>query len=235
MSVMTRLSLKIFSLLWVAGFSLTTQAQNVKGRPDFPGTFLVEFGFTRASNASDDFSVGFWGSRSVNIYYQYPLSFGASKGKISFVPGIGLGMDRFKFKNNRTLGRADGNELVMTETDRVISKSQLITNYVDVPVEFQFMANPNDPTRTFRASLGFRAGVRIAGFTKVYYDEDDEKIKEKIRRDWSLNKYRYGIYAKAGFGNFNVFLYQNLSTLFTKGDAPGNDINTYTMGIALQF
>jgi hypothetical protein len=220
-------------------FSFATMAQNgdgkIYGRPDFPGVFLVEFGFLRPLNASDDFNTGFWGSRSVNIYYQYPFRIGASNSRLAFVPGIGLGMDRFKFRNNRTLGRADGNELVMTETSFVINKSQLITNYLDAPIEFQFTANPSDPSRSFKASVGLRAGFRIAGFTKVIYREENEKVKEKIRRDWNLSRYRYGIYGKVGIGHFSAFVYNNISTLFTKGDAPGDDINTYSMGAALQF
>jgi hypothetical protein len=225
----------IFLLLLLTSSGLFAQIKERAKRPDLPGTFLVEFGFNRPQNTADDFDIGFWGSRTVNVYYQYDFTLPFFQSKFSLSPAIGLGMDRYKFKNDYTLGYTAGsNDLAMIDPERDVKKSQLITNYVDMPVEFRYTHNPADPARSFKLGIGFRTGLLISSFTKLKYEEENEKVKEKIRRDWNLNRYRYGFFGKIGFGNVSLFGYYNSSTLFEKGKGPdGPDINNLTIGLSL--
>ena len=71
-------------------------------QPDIPGTIMLELGINSALDAPDRFDAGFWGSRTVNVYYTYEMRILNSK--FSVVPGIGLSLERFKFKNGATLG-----------------------------------------------------------------------------------------------------------------------------------
>jgi hypothetical protein len=204
-----------------------------RGRPDLPGTLLLEFGFNQPQGEPSEFSTGLWGSRSVNVYYQYPVKLPILKSKFSIVPGFGLGLDRFKFTNNNTLTYESG-DLVMSRINLDITKSQFITNYVDLPVELRYTRNPGDPNRTFKAAIGFRAGLLLNAFTKLRYDDDGTVVKEKVKRDWELNTYRYGMYGKIGIGNFSVFTYYNMSTLFKTDRGPEeSNINNLTFGISL--
>lgn len=211
------------------------QDKGKSGRADIPGTFLVEIGINLPQGASSNFSTGLWGSRTANVYYQYDVGMSILTKKLTFVPGIGLGMDRYKFRNNFVMDYGGAtNDLVTAESDVDVKKSQLVTNYIDVPLGLRYTSNPHDPSRSFKIEAGIRGGFLISSFTKIKYEEDSETIKRKTRRDWNLNKYRYGLYAKTGVGNFNVMGYYNLSTLFKSGQAPdGNDINTVTVGISI--
>jgi hypothetical protein len=117
-------------------------------------------------------------------------------------------------------------------------KSQLITNYVEVPVEITFRTNPEDPARSFRASIGGRVGYMFDSFTKIKYKENSEVKKLKDKQDYNLNKFRYGVSAKLGVGNFSLFGYYNLSDLFEKNkgileDSQLKNFNTFTVGISL--
>jgi hypothetical protein len=228
----------VFFTLLLLHASLNLSAQDKKDlpkRPDLPGTFLIELGFNRPQDAPDNFDYGFWGSRTMNVYYQYDFTLPFLKSKFTLSPAIGLGMDRYKFTNNYTLEYESGtNDLVMNDTELDIKKSQLITNYLDMPIELRYTKNPVDPSRSFKIAIGFRAGILISSFTKLKYDAESEIIKEKIRRDWNLNDYRYGVYGKIGVGNVNLFGYYNSSTLFETGEGPdGRDINNVTIGISL--
>src|SRR5688572_27628137 len=71
-------------------------------RPDIPGTFMLELGINSPLDAPDRFDAGLWGSRTLNVYYTYELRIMNSK--FSVVPGIGLSLERYKFKNGATLG-----------------------------------------------------------------------------------------------------------------------------------
>jgi hypothetical protein len=243
-------SLAFFTILSTAAFSQSTDntstAPKKTGRPDIPGTFVVELGVNRAPGAPDAFSMGLWGSRTVNIYYQYDIRI--LKSRFSLVPGIGLSLERFKFKNNRTLAFSnDSNDSLKLVSGPEaglpsLTKSQLITNYIDIPLEIKYSSKPEDPARTFKASIGGRIGFMYDGFTKVKYKEDGDLYKFKSKQDWNLNRFRYGVYGKIGIGNFSLFTYYNMSNLFKNGEGPTGtgtgvetikDFATYTVGFSL--
>jgi hypothetical protein len=95
---------KIASLLVLIAFSAAVVAQSTEktkkyGRPDIPGTFLIDLGFNRLTDKPNELKYGFWGSRTMNVYYQYDMRIGNSK--FSFHPGIGLGMERFKLLRSK--------------------------------------------------------------------------------------------------------------------------------------
>src|SRR5258705_3266336 len=93
----------VFLLLsLLMSFSVFAQTTKKVARPDIPGTFVFDFGFNRARLIPLNFRQGFWGSRTVNLYYQYPLRI--ARTKFSFVPGIGLSLERFKLVNHYTFG-----------------------------------------------------------------------------------------------------------------------------------
>jgi hypothetical protein len=233
----------LFLTISTAALSQTTDTQPKKtGRPDIPGTFVLEVGINKMLNPPSNFSLGFWGSRTLNIYYQYDIRI--LKSRFAVVPGIGLSLERFKFNNYRTLAYDADDSLKLVLPGELVPalptmrKSQLITNYVEIPVELKYSSKPEDPSRTFKASIGGRIGFLYDGFTKIKFEDNNEIIKQKDKQDWNLTKFRYGVFAKIGIGNFSVFTNYNLSNLFEEGKGPGQqgtvqDFNTMTVGISL--
>jgi hypothetical protein len=243
---------KIVAIVFLLGISVTAWAQSeapkkISRRPDIPGTFALELGFNSGQSAPKDFSLGFFGSRTVNIYYQY--DFRILKSKFSFVPGIGLSLERFKFNNDNTLAYVDGDlesikMITPAEAGIVgIKKSQLITNYIEIPLEIKFSTKPDDPARSFKISVGGRIGYMYDSFTKVKYKEDGESKKWKNKEDYNLNKIRYGLTGRIGLGSISLFGYYNLTPLFKEGKGLSdiidantkvkNDFSTLTIGISL--
>ncbi len=221
--------------------STSSTTEKKYARPDIPGTFLIELGLNRPFGKPENFSLNLWGSRSMNVYYQYDMRI--LKSKFSFHPGIGLSMERYKFKNNYTMVFEADDSLKMISPINFgsdIRKSQLITNYLEIPLEFRFSTNPEDPTRSFKISIGARFGYLISSFNKIKYRDDGEKIKIKNKQDYGLNNFRYGIYAKIGAGNFSVFGYYSLTPLFKTGKGPSfnpvhpnTEIQNVSIGISL--
>jgi len=240
---MTKLTVLLFLVsLSVSTFAQTTETKSRVGRPDLPGTFTLEFGFNRALDAPERFDLGLFGSRSLNLYYQYELRI--LKSRISFVPGIGLSLERFKFRNGDILTfPADNRDSVILvpiadHQIRTLKKSQLITNYIDVPLEFRYTSNPDDPARSLKISIGGRVGYLYDAMTKIKFKDDGELKQIKDKQTFNLNRLRYGVSAKVGFGNFALFGYYNLSPLFKEGEGFHNmgrpiDFNTFTVGISL--
>lgn len=237
------------TILFISAVSTFSFSQNIAtkktGRPDIPGTFVLELGLNRDLGGPDNFSLFLWGSRSVNIYYQYDIRI--LKSRFSFVPGIGLSLERYKFKKLRTL-RHDADNLLALYTPREaeansfdlvdVRKSMLVTNYVDVPLDLRYSSKPDDPGRSFKISVGARIGYMYDSFNKYKYKQDGEIKKMKDNQDFNLTKFRYGVSTKVGIGNFSIFGYYNLTNLFQDGEGPylnsvKKDFPTYTVGISL--
>lgn len=228
-------------LLIVAAFLITSAAaaqdEARKGRPDIPGVFSVEYGLNITSDSPDNFDLNTWGSQTVNVYYQYEFQLFDSK--FSLLPGIGLGLEHYKFNNIYTLAyqsTTDGDVLQLVPGPAGTKKSQLITNYIDIPVELIFRTIPNDPARSFRASLGFRVGVLYDSFTKIKYEVNGDKHKIKDKQNFELNNFRYGPFFKVGVGNFSIFYYSNISSFFKEGKTPGQplrDMTSSTIGFSI--
>ncbi len=225
----------IISLSTLAQTEGTTQKPSKRGRPDIPGTFSVEFGFNQAINKPDTlFETAFFGNRTVNIYYQG--DFRIAQTNFSFHPGIGFGMERYKFKNNHTLAYADNSDEVEIVPSPFANtkKSMVIMNYLDVPLDFRFTLNPDDPNRSFNVSIGGRFGVLTGSHLKFKYREDGETKKLKDKQNYNLNPIRYGISLKVGVGNFKAFGYYDLSTKFKKDLGPQQtDMTNIVFGISL--
>ena len=208
-------------------------------QPNIPGTITLELGINSALDGPGRFDLGLWGSRTINVYYQHELRIAQSK--FSLVPGIGLSLERFKFKNGATLDYDAEDSLklfIPSETGMSVRKSQLITNYVDIPVELRFTSNPSDPGRAFKVSVGGRIGYMYDAFSKLKYEEGGETKQLKDKQFWNLNRFRYGVSARLGIGNFSLFGYYNLTPLFEEGEGlhennVANDFQTMTVGIAL--
>ena len=233
--------------------AFNAQAQEAKEskkvvRPDIPGQFIVDWGFNGTIGSPAKFKKGWFGSRTFNFYYYYPLRIG--KSKFTFVPGIGIGQDRFKFKNYYYLadtGKLDKHFALVpsyfdTNGDRKtdsltfpgIKKSFLTMNYLDVPLEFRFNVNPDDLARTFWIGVGGRAGWMYSANSKIKQKTGGEKIVHKDRYNQGLNHFRYGLSLRMGVGNFNFFGFYNMSPLFQKDKGPSQtQMQVWTFGISL--
>lgn len=221
----------------------TPSKEKKKGRPNIPGTFALDFGLNLPTE-KNGFNTNPFGSRTLNIYYYYDYRIGNSK--FSLHPGIGFGLERYKFNNDKTLGYKSGpsiDTLKMIPLETVLpnassfKKTHLMTNYIDIPLEVRFSTNPDDPGRSLKVSLGFKFGVLYESFTKIKYREDGETKKLENKQNFNLNPIRYGPLFRVGFGPFSAYANYTLSPLFKDGEGPdgakGSKINNFTVGLTL--
>ncbi len=236
------LLLLVVGVAW-AGPGRRLSLNSTAAQPNIPGSIQLDFGFNIPIGEPDGFDQGFWGSRTVNLYYQYRFRFGTSK--FSVVPNIGLGMERFKLVEvENTLaylpsGIPPQNVLQLVPASSIVTsdrivKSMIVSNYIDLPLEFRFDSNPDDVPRSFNFAIGGRIGYLIDSKTKIVYKADDQTKTLKDKQDWELSKFRYGVHARMGVGSINLFFMYNLSPAFEEGKGPlGTAMNYFTTGISL--
>ena len=218
---------------------VSAPAKKKAKRPDIPGNIIFEFGFNFVNGVKPaDFQKSFWGSRTVNFYYQYPIRM--FKSNFSIMPGIGLSLERFKFSNNYTLpftADSKGSYQLIPASDiypGTINRSFIVNNYIEVPIELRFDTNPDDIARSVNISFGYRIGVLYDAFTKVDYNEKGENKSLKDKQWHGMNRSRQAFYGKVGYGGFGLFMYWNTSPLFEPGKGPeGTTMNTITAGISI--
>lgn len=197
---------------------------------------MLDLGFNYPSSEPADFDKAFFGSRTINVYYQYPIRFGRSH--FSFNPGIGFSFERFRFSNEFTLRESStAGEFDLVNANTIyddVNKSLLVTNYIEIPAEIRYDTKPEDIGRSFNVAVGGRIGYLMDSFTKVRYRENGETKKIKDKQQFGLNSIRYGVYTRIGVGAFNVFGFFNLSPLFESGKGPSDtEMTTFTVGVSL--
>ena len=214
--------------------------RNREARPDIPGSFVIDFGFNALQSSPESLETGMIGSRTVNLYYYRDIAIGNSN--FVLMPGIGVGLDRYKFDENITLTQsadANGDNMVsITDLNTALpdadfKKSHLITNYIDIPLEVRYYVNADDKKRSFNIGVGGKAGILFGAHTKLKYDLNDEANKIKEKKEYGLNRFRYGLTGRIGIGGFNFFYYHSLSTMFDDGPAGTEDTSNITVGISV--
>lgn len=245
---MLRKNFLLLLLLAVISASFAQDKPKKIARPNIPGSFMIDLGLNRGIGKPTTFKQGFWGSRTLNLYYQYPIRFG--KSKFSFNPGIGLSLERWKFTSGATLidtvelttggqvAAEQVKEFNLLSPRRTIGelarKSMLVANYLEIPIEFRFDTNPEDISRSFNIAIGGRVGVLYDTFTKIKYRKDGETNTLKDKSNHGLNPIRYGLYTRVGIGGFNWFAFYNLSEMFKTNQGPlQTTMNSITVGISI--
>jgi len=222
-----------------------------KGMPNIPGTFLFDYGSNFLSTHNHDtLKTKIFNSVSLNAYYIYEFKINES-GQFTFNPGIGVGIDKIAFKDDRGLfsviDDVSGNRetvvmpLTTAFTDgKSFKKSLMAMTYIDVPLEFRYHANPDDRNRSFKVAVGGRIGVLVNQKTKFKYTTIDDAsgnsqdMKVKYHQNYDINRFRFGTTLRVGIGFFNVFYYHNFSQIFNADSGPdGTKVSNYTLGLTL--
>lgn len=233
---------KIFLVLLITGTVATFQelkAQDAPARPDVPGELIFDIGFnTLLNNDVELFETSLWGSKTFNVYYMYDIQLFNSQ--FSFLPGIGLGLDKFDFDNAVTVDvpiNQPDTTVMVNLFDALgnvnLKKTRLATGYLDIPFEFRYYLRPNDP-KSFRVGIGGKAGVLIGAHTKIKYERGEETVKVKDKRDFNISGFRYGFQARVGVGSFNLYAYYGLNEFFEDGDGPdASGMNQLNIGLSI--
>jgi len=228
---------RILTVFFLIIFTLTAKAQ----RPDLPGQLLFDFGFNSWSNNPTGSSLSWFESKTVNMAYYYDLPIG--NGGWTITPGIGMSWEKYSFSNNTTMVSqivddqrfirvVDLNEQFGDNLD--FDKSKLGINYIDLPLEIRWYAKRNQYSKGFRVGVGGKVSYRYSSFTKLKFEDplqDPRMLKD--RQNIGLDRWRYGLQLRIGWGGIGVFAFYELSDKFSNPPLGGVDTSTFTWGLSL--
>jgi hypothetical protein len=196
--------------------------------------YLSDGKFPDADNAL--YSVRPWGS-----WYLAASSIQRTRaGKNFFLEwGLGVSWYNFKFQNDNTMIEKTDNgiEFVADTRDVRHIKSKLSASYINaslVPV-LDFGGHGKKARMwdgyqsAFRIGLGPYIGYRVASRSKLVYNEDGNRQKDKERNNLYLNNIRYGARLQLGFRSTDFFFNYDMNELFATGKGP--KLNAFSFGV----
>ena len=160
----------------------------------------------------DDFELLYNGSLNFNIHairHRVPII----KKFASLEYGLSFSFMRYKFANDFRL-QQNTIPLVLEAANEPFKRSKLKTSFLEVPVMFTIT-----PSRRqgIYLSGGWYAGVLLNAKQKI---KTEEGQKIKIKDDFNLNKFRYGLIGRVGLGPIAFYGQIALNDLFKQDQGP---------------
>lgn len=137
--------------------------------------------------------------------------------------GLEFAWNNFMYQDDIELLK-DGKTSEFYLLDNGVEKAKLVVNNLNVPVMLQFGFKESD----FRFGVGAYGGVRINSY-QAFKDFDGDK--NRLKGDFNLRKFNYGLMAEAGKGDFRFFVKYDGLPLFNDNN-PIN-ANAVSFGIRL--
>jgi hypothetical protein len=228
------------SSLQVFAQDTTTVATKVENTDDFialkkdinkaKDRLVLDFSYDMLLNLPDSIKTsGF--SRGFNAYFTYDMVLG--KSRFSIAPGIGIG------NNNYFMKYAVSSDSIGTHFNKFsdgvdVKKSKIALSYIDIPLELRFRSKPNKKGSSWKLAAGIKAGMMIQNKWKYKGDDpyitDGGTVKFKKFDIENINKFRYGVMVRGGYGIVNLFAYYSLSDVFND---KGPSMTPLSFGISI--
>ncbi|HPG07589.1 MAG TPA: outer membrane beta-barrel protein [Saprospiraceae bacterium] len=169
--------------------------------------------------------------RSTNLQiHLYQQRINLAGGVLNLLHGLEFNIQEYAFANPVSLV-PNQPELTINLDDGVsYRKNRLQMTYLTLPIMLNIETNPNHHHRSFRISAGVYGGLRLNSNLK---QKSGAYGKEKIRDDFNLNKYQYGLRGQIGFGPINLYGTLNMSPLFDENQDAGAKLYPFAIGISL--
>lgn len=205
----------------------------------FSGHFAgIDFGFNMLLHedysAYDDEFLENDVIRSNSAYFnviQQSFDLQKNNNTIGLVSGLGLQLQSYRLDDKTTIylddeGIVQAQYLFFDENQ----KSKFTNIWIHVPLLFEWQIPVNHYDNRFYLSAGIMGSLRLKSYAKIKY-KIDERQKEKIDDDFSINNFRYSLMLRTGYRWFNFFACYDLIPLFKENKGP--EVTPFTFGVTL--
>lgn len=212
---------------------------------------LISGGYLNLTNSSSPFNffnkpdeIRFGQSGSLSYQFRFEMQVGKYSSPVFLNYGFGFRADVYDVKKSAVFAQADGKLLQTAFTPNSIKYSQLKAEYLEIPIEMQFVLNPkyvdydgekfiDDTKSQLRIGVGVYGGVKIGSRIKYRYsDEVTDKNIFKQRVENGMNPFIFGTKLSIGYGGISLYVKKDLTPIFND-DALMNNKNGLQIGIEL--
>ncbi|MCF8303223.1 MAG: DUF2807 domain-containing protein [Bacteroidales bacterium] len=174
--------------------------------------------------------------KSINVGINFfEQNFNLIRNHFGMITGLGLEYNNYRFDSDVKLLDSDAGIIRDFDfaTDEEIShnKSKLVATYLNLPILLEYQTNRHSDASSFHLTAGMISGVRIGTHTKLVYNRNGDRNKDKDRSDFHLNPFKFAATARLGWGKLNLYANYSLTPLFK--DDKGPELYPFALGISL--
>ena len=191
-------------------------------------------GFTTSLPTEDQFmDLNFSKSMSLSLnFLQYSIPLQRNRNTIGAVIGAGWTFYNYRTDSKYIIERDDNGIIIgRPEDDRTVAKNKLTTSFFNIPFLFEFQIPTNNDRQRFFISAGGYTGFLIKAHTKVVYDDNGTKNKQKYKGNLNVSPVQYGAMVRLGYSWIKLYATYNFSTLYMKNKGP--ELYPYSIGLTL--
>ena len=200
--------------------------------------FLIQVGKDSWANSPDTIDVKTL-SRSFGIYLMMDFPFKTNP-HFSVALGLGISSSNMYFKDTYLdiSGKTNSPSLLFQNVQDTthFKKFKLQTSFLEIPVEFRYSSNPENPNKSWKVAVGAKIGTMLSAHTKGKNllsgsggTINSFTQKEKSKR--YFNKTRFAVTGRLGYGSLSLFTAWQVNSYFKEGLGP--DVRPYTIGLTI--
>lgn len=146
---------------------------------------------------------------------------------MNFSYGLMFEFNKYRLTNDIKLIPGES-PLAWEDSDTDYRKNKLKATYLYMPLMIGVESNPDKIARSFRVRAGVYGGILVNSKQKLIGKITD---REKIKDDFNLTKFRYGIRGEIGYGFVNFYVHYGLNGMFKGNQGP--DLSPINFGFML--
>lgn len=193
--------------------------------------------------------------KSVNVdlnIYEQNINLSENR-NFGLVTGIGYSIHNYRFTKSFTVMQ-DSNYFVGSYNSGVnVRKSKIVTNFITIPVLFEFQDKNQNPRSKYRwhVNVGAIFGVRVHAHQKTYFNELNKDYtllhpvsgdvvatatspsypKVKVHDNFYMRPFKVDASLRVGWGWINLYANVSLTEMFNSGKGP--KLYPFSVGIML--
>lgn len=163
---------------------------------------------------------------------EFNIPFGRYTG---LVTGLGFEWNNYRFKSNIDLIEENGVITYQSIDPEVMkyTKNSLNAIYLNLPLIWEIQVPINHKDKRAFVGVGVVGGVLLTSKTKKTYVNNGEERKIDNKDDYNLNPFKYGLTARLGVGDVQLFANYSMSTLFEENAGP--ELYPVSAGLRINF
>lgn len=127
--------------------------------------------------------------------------------------------------------RKDAPTLQYDESDIEFEKNRFSSTYIRIPLSFEWRSKDDNRGKKFRIIAGPDFGFLVNGKVK---QKSSENGKQKFNDNYHFTKFRYGGFARLGYGSTGIFAKYYLNDMFENSPAQ-EGLQNMSFGVSFGF
>ena len=179
----------------------------------------------RLDNGIDPFEINAWKSTNVNLHV-FQQRINIANQSVFFKWGLTFQFHKYMFDNPVTLDADSPSATFTYHENTKFKKNRLSTTYLTMPIMLSFKTKAKPKGHSFHFDIGAYGGPRLGANFKTKLNGDKDKVKD----DFNLSKWRYGLRTAIGYSHFKMYATLALNEMFQESKNNGYKITPLSIG-----